>query len=215
MGLGDRKRLAEHHRLAGVALAFDDVTQFHAQVADLGAQQERRLHDLARDRELGGGDGVFHANGVGRFELELIEVILLAEPVENGFDLLGAGGVGIARQFAQQGSTGLTELLERIGWEGQNSSFVTGRGCEKCFDSGLRGRVGIFELLEMTDELAELSVRDPSLNSLRAYCEQSGMRTLKDEAFRLVEEKQTSLEEILRIVFVKESIAQLTAKAGA
>lgn len=107
------------------------------------------------------------------------------------------------------------ELLERIGWEGQNSSFVTGRGCEKCFDSGLRGRVGIFELLEMTDELADLSLRDPSLNSLRAYCEQSGMRTLKDEAFRLVEEKQTSLEEILRIVFVKESMAQLTAKAEA
>ncbi len=79
------------------------------------------------------------------------------------------------------------ELLERIGWEGQNSSFVTGRGCVKCFDSGLRGRVGIFELLEMTDKLAELSLRDPSLNSLRMYCEQAAMRTLKDEAFRLVE----------------------------
>lgn len=107
------------------------------------------------------------------------------------------------------------ELLERIGWEGQNSSFVTGRGCEKCFDSGLRGRAGIFELLEMTDELADLALRDPSTHTLRKYCQQSGMRTLKDEAFRLVEEKQTSLEEVLRIVYVKEHVNEVVAEVTA
>lgn len=105
------------------------------------------------------------------------------------------------------------ELLERIGWEGTNNSFVTGRGCEKCYDSGLRGRVGIFELLEMTDELADLALRDPSTHTIRQYCDRSGMRTLKDEAFRLVESKQTTLEEILRIVFVRDSTTEAVVEA--
>lgn len=105
------------------------------------------------------------------------------------------------------------ELLERIGWEGTNNSFVTGRGCEKCYDSGLRGRVGIFELLEMTDELADLALRDASTHSLRQYSNRSGMRTLKDEAFRLVESKQTTLEEILRIVFVRDTTTEAVTEA--
>ena len=105
------------------------------------------------------------------------------------------------------------ELLERIGWEGENTSFITGRGCSECFDSGLRGRVGIFELLEMTDELAGLVLRDPSTHAVRQFCDGSGMRMLKDEAFRLVEEKRTSLEEVMRIVFVKEVATELVAEA--
>lgn len=108
-----------------------------------------------------------------------------------------------------------TELLERIGWNGTNAAFVTGRGCAECFDSGLRGRDGIFELLPMTDELSSLVLRDPSMHAVKQFCERSGMRTLKDEAFRLVEEKKTSLEEVMRVVFIKESEPEATARVEA
>ena len=97
------------------------------------------------------------------------------------------------------------ELLERIGWRGKNNTFVTGRGCEQCFDSGLRGRQGIFELLQMTDELRNLIVRDASMHSIQAYCQRIDMRTMKDEGFKLVEDGRTSLEEIMRIIFVAEA----------
>jgi len=107
------------------------------------------------------------------------------------------------------------ELLDRIGWQGKNTSFVTGRGCDQCFDSGLRGRVGIFELLPMTDDLRELVLRDPSMHAIQSFCTRSGMRTMKDEAFRLVEEGRTSLEEVMRVIFVAEAAEQELAAAEA
>ena len=105
------------------------------------------------------------------------------------------------------------ELLDRIGWKGSNSTFVTGRGCEECFDSGLRGRSGVFELLTMTDELRSLVVKDPSVQTLRAFCRRSGMRTMKDEAFRLVESRETSLEEVLRVILVEETAEEPVERA--
>jgi type IV pilus assembly protein PilB len=97
------------------------------------------------------------------------------------------------------------ELLERVGWAGSNKKFVTGRGCTECYDSGLRGREGILELLSMSDDLASLILRDQSIQAINDFCVQSGMRTLKDEAFRLVEQQETSLEEVMRVVFVKDA----------
>ena len=107
------------------------------------------------------------------------------------------------------------ELLERIGWRGKNTKFVTGRGCEQCFDSGLRGRVGLFELLVMDDELRDVIMRDASLHSVQNFCAKSGMRTMKDEAFALVEAGRTSLEEVMRVVFVAEAADDVVAFAGA
>jgi len=106
------------------------------------------------------------------------------------------------------------EVLERIGWKGSNTTFVTGRGCERCFDSGLRGRTGIFELLEISDPLRERILIDPSLPSIRAGCAESGMRSMKDEGFRLVEEGQTSLEEVMRIVFVEDVVNEMAIVEG-
>jgi type II secretory ATPase GspE/PulE/Tfp pilus assembly ATPase PilB-like protein len=107
------------------------------------------------------------------------------------------------------------ELLDRIGWNGKNTSFVTGRGCERCFDSGLRGRSGIFELLTMTDDIRNTILTDSSAHAIRGACIRSNMRMLKDEAFRLVEEGKTSLEEVMRVVFVEEAADELAFKAGA
>lgn len=94
-------------------------------------------------------------------------------------------------------------LLKRIGWAGDNVSFITGRGCEECFDSGLRERTSIIELLEMTEELSKTIQRDASLQTVKSYVMRRGLRTLRDEAFRLVEEQRTSLEEVMRVVFVE------------
>jgi type II secretory ATPase GspE/PulE/Tfp pilus assembly ATPase PilB-like protein len=96
------------------------------------------------------------------------------------------------------------ELLDRIGWQGRNATFAMGAGCEQCFDSGLRGRTGIYELLETNEELRQVILRDPSADAVRNVAQRNEMRTLRDEAFRLVEEGQTTIDEILRVVFVDE-----------
>jgi type IV pilus assembly protein PilB len=107
-----------------------------------------------------------------------------------------------------------SELLERIEWPGHNVSFSTGRGCSKCFDTGLRHRRGIFELLLMDETLRRTVLRNPSFDELREVCSETGMRTLKDEGFRLAEEGATSLDEVMRVVFVEEK-ARIAAASAA
>jgi len=106
------------------------------------------------------------------------------------------------------------ELLERIDWPGNNMSFAVGKGCQKCFDTGLRHRRGIYELLLMDETLRKTVLKNPSLDELREVAVKSGMRTLKDEGFRIVEEGATSLDEIMRVVFVEEKARMAAASAA-
>ena len=97
------------------------------------------------------------------------------------------------------------ELLERVGWQGGTTSFALGRGCDQCFDTGLRGRAGIYELLRMDDDLRKTILRDPTIHSIREHSVRKGMTTLKDEAFHLIEQGGTTFEEVMSVVFVEES----------
>ena len=95
------------------------------------------------------------------------------------------------------------ELLETIGWHGTTSNFATGKGCGKCFGTGLRGRAGVHELLTITDAVRDAILRGASIHELRRAAAESGMNSMKDSAFRLVEKGETTLEEVMRVVLVE------------
>lgn len=107
------------------------------------------------------------------------------------------------------------ELLERLEWHGTATNFATGKGCKKCFGSGLRGRAGIFELLTVTDAVRDAILRGASIHELRRVCNESGMQTMKDSAFRLVEEGRTTLEEVMRVVLVEDKMDDPMVRATA
>ena len=100
------------------------------------------------------------------------------------------------------------DLLVRCGWQGRNTVFVWGRGCDDCFGTGFRNRRAVLELLTMTDPLRDVILHDPSTQSINDYRRRAGMRTLRDEATALVEGEETSLEEALRAVFL-ETVAEV------
>jgi type IV pilus assembly protein PilB len=81
-------------------------------------------------------------------------------------------------------------------------SFQVGEGCSLCSGSGYHGRVGIFEILEMDDELRDLLVAGRPARELRAQAAAAGMLTLADGATDLVASGTTSLAEFLRKVSV-------------
>ena len=56
-------------------------------------------------------------------------------------------------------------------------SFFRGRGCDKCSGSGYKGRLGLYELLVMTDELRDLVVRNASTEEIRDLARKAGMVT--------------------------------------
>lgn len=94
------------------------------------------------------------------------------------------------------------EYLQMLNYEGDTRrTFHRGEGCTQCFDTGFRGRRGVYEILEVNRNIRELISHDPDLEKLRQLHRELGGSTLLDEGLRMAEAGQTSLEEIARIAF--------------
>jgi type IV pilus assembly protein PilB len=76
--------------------------------------------------------------------------------------------------------------------------FYRGRGCEKCNRSGYKGRLGLFELLIMNDELRDLVMRNASTEDLREVARRNGMVTLRDSGMEGIFGGLTTAEEVIR-----------------
>ena len=79
-------------------------------------------------------------------------------------------------------------------------AFYRKVGCPRCNQTGFKGRVGIFEFLNMSDELAAYSATKPSHEELRTRAIDLGMRTMWDEGMTKVAQGLTSIEELARVV---------------
>lgn len=74
-----------------------------------------------------------------------------------------------------------------------------GRGCPECRGSGFRGRLGIYELLVLDEELRVEIGRQRSAGDLRRMAIQKGMRTLREDGLRQVRDGITTVEEVVRV----------------
>jgi type II secretory ATPase GspE/PulE/Tfp pilus assembly ATPase PilB-like protein len=78
-------------------------------------------------------------------------------------------------------------------------AFYRKRGCPRCNQTGYRGRVGIFQLLEMTEELATLAARHATREEIERAALETGMRGLWDDGLAKVAAGLTSIEELTRV----------------
>ena len=74
------------------------------------------------------------------------------------------------------------------------------RGCPRCGGTGFKGRFGVYEMLVMTETLAQLVVRDAPAEEIRAQARREGMRTMGEDALVRVLNGETSVPEMLRTV---------------
>jgi type IV pilus assembly protein PilB len=82
---------------------------------------------------------------------------------------------------------------------GGPQTFFRGAGCTDCRGTGFRGRMGIFELMMMTDEIRTLVLqRAPDMRILEE-ARRGGMTSLREECLSLVARGETTLEEVLRV----------------
>jgi type IV pilus assembly protein PilB len=79
-------------------------------------------------------------------------------------------------------------------------AFYRKVGCPRCNQTGYKGRIGIYEFLNMSDELAAYSATKPSHEELRTRAIDLGMRTMWDEGMDKVRQGLTSIEELARVV---------------
>ena len=96
------------------------------------------------------------------------------------------------------------EEVRRLGLSTEHKHiFYRGEGCADCFNTGYRGRIGIFEILEITPEIRPLI----SQQAGRPVIEQelasahSEFKTLRENAIQLVEEGITTTEEVQRVIY--------------
>ena len=82
--------------------------------------------------------------------------------------------------------------------------FFYGRGCERCNNTGYKGRMGIYELLIMNEDLRDMIVREVSLDEFATACRKAGMRTLREAGLLAIHNGQTSIEEVGRETITEE-----------
>jgi type IV pilus assembly protein PilB len=79
------------------------------------------------------------------------------------------------------------------------AKFFKPQGCEYC-TNGYKGRIGIYEVLEVTDDIKTLIARRENANVIQKAAQESGMSLMIEDGMRKAEEGITSLEEVLRVV---------------
>jgi type IV pilus assembly protein PilB len=78
-------------------------------------------------------------------------------------------------------------------------AFYRKRGCPRCNQTGYRGRIGIFQLLTMSEQLESLAVQKASREELERAALGEGMRTLWDDGLAKIAAGLTSVEELARV----------------
>ncbi len=82
--------------------------------------------------------------------------------------------------------------------------FYYGRGCQRCNNSGYKGRCGIYELLEVNDEVRDLVASSASVDDIRNYCRSQGMTTLREAGLKLIFDGVTTIDEVVRETVVED-----------
>jgi type IV pilus assembly protein PilB len=75
---------------------------------------------------------------------------------------------------------------------------MKGRGCERCGKTGYKGRVGLFEVMEMTEKLRHMVINGAPVSEIRDVSIEAGMVTLRQSGLQKVAEGITTVEEVVR-----------------
>jgi type IV pilus assembly protein PilB len=82
--------------------------------------------------------------------------------------------------------------------------FLYGKGCDLCKYTGYRGRVGLYEMMLMCDDLRDLVMKHASTNVLRNASRKLGMRTLRETGMLAIYEGTTTIEEVVKETIMEE-----------
>ena len=125
------------------------------------------------------------------------------EPYLIAGSVLGTVAQRLARTICPSCKTSYyppPNLLEQVGWAHRTTElFAHGEGCRQCNNTGFRGRIGIFEVMLMDAEVRRLVQKDSSESEVRVYLAQTGWRSLRQKALDVVEQGDSTLEEVLRV----------------
>ncbi|MEE8584455.1 MAG: type II secretion system ATPase GspE [Acidobacteriota bacterium] len=134
---------------------------------------------IARMVDMGAEDYLLASSVLGVLAQRLVRVICTLckeeQPVQPGF-------------------------LEEVGFPSRPAPrLFEGRGCKECSNTGFRGRIGIFEVMLMDDDIRRLTIGNTEAHQLRKTALANGMVSLRQDGFEKVRRGETTLSEVLRV----------------
>jgi predicted RNA-binding Zn-ribbon protein involved in translation (DUF1610 family) len=84
-----------------------------------------------------------------------------------------------------------------------------GRGCGHCHETGYRGRIGIFEVLEVDERIRGMIVGGATDGTVRLAAVEAGMRSIGEDGLKKVLSGRTTLEEVSRVVYLSDHSAKV------
>lgn len=91
-----------------------------------------------------------------------------------------------------------TDVLKQLGLP-TDFEYKRGKGCEACSKTGYRGRIGAFELLEISPQIRKMILAGRHATEIRDFAMTQGMQTLREDATRRILEGVTTVEEVMRV----------------
>jgi type II secretory ATPase GspE/PulE/Tfp pilus assembly ATPase PilB-like protein len=88
----------------------------------------------------------------------------------------------------------------QFGEKVSKQDFYRGKGCEECGNRGYKGRVGIFEILEVDDEIRELIMGKVAVEKIKQAASKKGMISMLSDGLDKIAAGITTVEEVLRVV---------------
>lgn len=142
-----------------------------------------------------------HTNDASSAVTRLLEMEIASYLISSS--LLASLGQRLVRKICPECQTKYfapKEILKTLAVdENKTIQLYRGKGCGACYDSGYKSRTGIYELLELDEELQSLILRNPTVDEIQSYLKKNGHKTLKVLGYQKVLEGVTTIEEAVRV----------------
>jgi len=172
----------------------------------VGEIRERETAEIAVQAALTGHLvlSTLHTNDAVGAVTRLIDMGV--EPYLLSSALLGVAGQRLVRTICPNCAADFLappEIVEQYGWQDKGDvRLARGKGCEECYDSGYKGRMGIHELLKTDGNLQKLIISSPSRDELTEYLEGRGFDNLFMDGIERALERRTTIEEVSRVTSI-------------
>ncbi|MGE0307597.1 MAG: GspE/PulE family protein, partial [Acidimicrobiia bacterium] len=129
------------------------------------------------------------------------------EPFLVASSVVGVVAQRLVRRICPSCIEAFTPSASELAWyeflDGPSKDkWFTGVGCNYCSGTGYRERIGVYEILEVTDEIRHALVSGAAPDEVRQLAKKQGMQSLADAAVQLVAADVTTVSEIIRTVYV-------------
>ncbi len=190
----------------GIGLSFAKILKHvlrqDPDIVMVGEIRERETAEIAVQAALTGHLvlSTLHTNDAVGAITRLIDMGV--EPYLLSSALLGVVGQRLVRTICSNCKYEFLappELVQQYGWQDQGDvKLAKGKGCEQCYDSGHKGRIGIHEVLKTDVDLQKLIISSPTRDELSDYLDRRGFHNLFHDGLQRALDRKTTIEEVSR-----------------